>query len=106
MQAPNLAPPRHRCDGSWVVTKADEGALPVHAVIDFSKDGKVKITIQSDGNTSSSEGTYTVAGDKLSVTLKHGDKEVKHAIVIKKLTETEYVSENEKGKVAEYKRKK
>ena len=43
---------------------------------------------------------------KAPITVKHGDKEVKHAIAIKKLTEAEYVSENEKGKTAEWKRKK
>ena len=92
--------------GAWEVTKADEGALPVGSVIEFAKDGKVKVTAKRGDKESTAEGTYTVAGDKLTVTLKHDDKEDKHAITIKKLTETEYVTENEKGKTATFKRKK
>lgn len=42
----------------------------------------------------------------MTVTLRHGEKEFKHAITIKKLTHTEFVTENEKGKIAEFKRKK
>ena len=92
--------------GVWEVVKAEQGALPVGAVVDFSKDGKAKVTAVRDGKESTLEGTFVVEGTKLTVTLKHDEKEVKHAIKIKKLTDTEFVSENEKGKTAEFKRKK
>ena len=92
--------------GAWEVTKADEGALPVGSVIEFGKDGKVSVTAKRGDKESTSEGTYTVAGDKLTVTLKHEGKDIKHAITIKKLSDTVYVTENEKGKTAEFKRKK
>jgi len=92
--------------GIWEVVKADQGALPVGSVVDFGKDGKVKVTAVREGKESTLEGSYVVEGEKLTVTLKHDDKEVKHAITIKKLTDTEFVSENEKGKTAQFKRKK
>jgi uncharacterized protein (TIGR03066 family) len=92
--------------GVWEVVKAEQGALPVGAVVDFAKDGKAKVTAVREGKESTAEGTYVVDGTKLTVTLKHGEKDVKHAITIKKLTDTEFVSENEKGKIAEFKRKK
>ena len=92
--------------GLWEVVKADQGALPVGSVVDFGKDGKAKVTAVREGKESSVEGTFAVEGSKLTVTLKHGEKEVKHAISIKKLTDAEFVSENEKGKTAEFKRKK
>ncbi len=92
--------------GLWEVVKTEQGALPVGSVIDFGKDGKVKVTAVREGKESTAEGSYTVDGTKLAVTLKHGEKEVKHAITIKKLTDTEFVSENDKGKTAEFKRKK
>ena len=92
--------------GVWEVVKAEQGALPVGSTIDFGKDGKAKVTAVREGKESTAEGTYVVDGTKLTVTLKHGEKEVKHAITIKKLTDTEFVSENEKGKTAEFKRKK
>src|SRR5437016_1431708 len=92
--------------GTWEVVKAEQGALPVGSVVDFGKDGKAKVTAVRDGKESTAEGTYAFEGNKLAVTLKHGEKEVKHAITIKKLTDTEFISENEKGKTAEFKRKK
>ena len=92
--------------GTWEVVKAEQGALPVGSLVDFGKDGKAKVTAVREGKESTAEGSYTVEGNKLTVTLKHGEKEVKHAITIKKLTDTEFVSENERGKTAEFKRKK
>ncbi len=91
--------------GLWEVVKADQGALPVGSVVDFGKDGRAKVTAVREGKESTAEGSYAVEGDKLTVTLKQGEKEVKHAITIKKLTDTEFVSENEKGKTAQFKRK-
>ena len=92
--------------GSWEVVKADEGALPIGSVVEFGKDGKAKVTAKRGDKESTIEGSYALDGEKLSVTLKHDDKESKHALTIKKLTATEFVSENEKGKTAEFKRKK
>ena len=92
--------------GSWEVVKADEGAPPVGSVIEFSKDGKIKITHKKDDKDVTIEGTYKVDGDKLAVTLKVGDKEDKHTVTIKKLTATEMTVENDKGKSAEFKKKK
>jgi uncharacterized protein (TIGR03066 family) len=92
--------------GVWEVVKADQGALPVGSTVDFGKDGKAKVTAVREGKESTVEGTFALDGTKLTVTLKHGEKEVAHAITIKKLTDTEFVTENEKGKTAEMKRKK
>ena len=92
--------------GVWEVVKAEQGALPVGSTVEFGKDGKAKVTAVREGKESSVEGTFAVEGSKLTVTLKHGEKDVKHAITIKKLTDAEFVSENDKGKTAEFKRKK
>ncbi len=97
---------KEKLAGVWEVVKTEEGALAVGSMVDFAKDGKAKVTAIREGKESTVEGTYTVEGNKLTVTLKHGEKEVKHAITIKKLTDTEFVTENEKGKTAEFKRKK
>jgi uncharacterized protein (TIGR03066 family) len=92
--------------GVWEVVKADPGALPVGSTVEFGKDGKAKVTAVREGKETTAEGTFAVEGDKLTVTLKHGEKEVKHEITIKKLTDAEFVSVNEKSKTAEFKRKK
>ena len=94
--------------GVWEVVKADktEGVPPVGTVIEFTKDGKMKVTHKNkEGKEETAEGTYTIDGQKLMVTIKFGDKEAKHTVTLKKLTDTELVGEGEKG-TAEFKRKK
>jgi uncharacterized protein (TIGR03066 family) len=92
--------------GAWEVTKADKDSLPVGAVSDFSKDGKVKVTMKKDGKEETHEGTYKVDGDKLTITFKD-DKggEKKLDITIKKCSDTECVTESD-GKTIEWKKKK
>jgi uncharacterized protein (TIGR03066 family) len=92
--------------GSWEVTKSHEGGPPVGAVIVFGKDGKMKITTKKDDKETTMEGTYTIDEDKLTVTVKKDDKEDKHKITIKKLSDTEFVAENDQGKSIECKKKK
>ena len=101
-----VAADKEKLVGAWEVVKADEGAPPVGSVIAFAKDGTIKVTHQRDGKEETLEGTYTVEGDQLKVVIKNGDKENKHTVTIKKLTATEFVAENDKGKAAEFKRKK
>jgi uncharacterized protein (TIGR03066 family) len=92
--------------GSWEVVKADEGAPPVGTVVEFIKDGKMKVIHKKDDKEMTLEGTYTLDDEKVSIVLKQEDKEIKHTITIKKLTDTEFVAENEKGQKAEFKKKK
>src|SRR5437588_1985656 len=66
--------------GAWEVVKADEGSLPVGTVVEYAKDGKMKITAKRGDKESSIEGTYTIEGDKISITLKAGEKDYKMAI--------------------------
>jgi uncharacterized protein (TIGR03066 family) len=92
--------------GSWEVTKADPGTLPVGAVVEFGKDGKMKTVGKMDGKEISHDGTYKLDGDKFTIVMKEGDKEHKMVITIKKISDTELVTANEEGKVVEFKRKK
>jgi uncharacterized protein (TIGR03066 family) len=92
--------------GTWEVTKSEEGGPPVGTVITFSKDGKLKVVHKKDGKEETAEGTYKVEDDKLTVTVKHDEKEETHKVTIKKLTDTEFVGENEKGKTIECKKQK
>ena len=92
--------------GTWEVVKADQGTVEVGATVEFAKDGKMKVTHKNkEGKEETAEGTYTIDGQKLMVTIKFGDKEAKHTVTLKKLTDTELVGEGEKG-TAEFKRKK
>ena len=92
--------------GSWEVTKSYEGGPPVGSVIVFAKDGKMKVTHKQDDKEVTTEGTYTVEGEKMTVTLKRDDKEIKHTVTIKKLTAKAFVVENEQSKMLEFKKKK
>jgi uncharacterized protein (TIGR03066 family) len=66
--------------------------------IEFTKDGKVTITAASGGKDTKVEGTYKVDGNKVTTTMKFGDKERTETHTVSKLTDTELVSKDEKGK--------
>jgi uncharacterized protein (TIGR03066 family) len=69
--------------------------------VEFTKDGKATlITTTADGKGAKVEGTYKVDGNKLTATMKVDDKERTMIRTISKLTDTELVSTDEKGKEA------
>jgi uncharacterized protein (TIGR03066 family) len=93
--------------GAWEVVKADKETIPVGSVVEFAKDGKMKVVHKAEGGDKTAEGTYTVTGDKFTFTLKVApDKEVKKTIAIKKLTDTDLSTADEDGKTVDLKRKK
>jgi uncharacterized protein (TIGR03066 family) len=87
----------------WVVTKSPDA--PPGASVEFTKDGKINISMDLNGKEMKIEGSYTVEEDKINTVLKQGPKEQKETLKIKKLTDTELVTEDEKGKTDEYKKK-
>ena len=92
--------------GTWEVVKADKGTVPVGSTVEFTKEGKMKVTHKEGDKEESLEGTYKVDGDKFSFELKVGDKVNKKTITIKKISETEMTTTDEDGKSVELKRKK
>ena len=90
--------------GTWEVVKG--GGLPAGSTLEFAKDGKLKINVKADGKTSSLEGTYKVDDDKLTTTGKGAnDKETTVTVKITKLTGSELILEDEKGRLFELKKK-
>lgn len=67
-------------------------------IVEFTKDGKATFTSTQEGKEVKGEGTYQVDGNKLMLELKFGDMERKMTRTISKLTDTELVSEDDKGK--------
>src|SRR5205823_11215047 len=57
--------------GTWEVIKSEEGGPPKGGTIEFAKDGKVKMTHKQDGKEETAAGTFTLTGNKLTVTMKH-----------------------------------
>lgn len=93
--------------GVWEITKSDDGT-PVGTTIEFTRDGKLKITTKVGDAPLNLEGTYKVDGDKLTVTVKSPDegKEMSDTVTITKLTEKVLITKDTKGKSDEFKKKK
>lgn len=90
--------------GKWEVTKAD--VLPIGATVEFTKDGKLKITEKMGDKEMTFEGTYKVEGDKFTVKIKIGDDEHTNTITITKISDKEMTTKDKDGNVVEVKRKK
>jgi uncharacterized protein (TIGR03066 family) len=58
--------------GKWEVTNGDP-PVPVGAISDFTKDGKVKVVIPFGDMTKTFELTYTLDGDKIKTKDKDGE---------------------------------
>ena len=65
-------------------------------VIEFAKDDKVTLTAGEPGKDFKAEGTYKLDGNKLTLTIKFGEKEEKMTRTVSKLTDTELVSKDDK----------
>jgi uncharacterized protein (TIGR03066 family) len=103
-EKPKKGPPNaEKIIGKWEVTK---GEVPAGSLVEFTKDGKLKITLKAEGKDISLEGTYKVEGDILKSAMKVGDKEITDTDTIKTLNKTTLILEDTKGKVVEFKRKK
>src|SRR5262245_49962751 len=71
--------------GKWKITKAREGGPPEGTQIEFTKDGKISITVEVNGEKRMLEGTYKVDGDKFTITRSQNGEENKQEVTIKKL---------------------
>jgi uncharacterized protein (TIGR03066 family) len=91
--------------GTWVLDKAG-GDLPAGAVIEFTKDGKLKVNVKNDGQELKIDGTYKVEKDKLTVKLKFNEMEIEESLTIKKVTDDTLELEDKDKKVDVFKKKK
>ena len=92
--------------GKWELTKVEEGGLPKGTMVEFDKDGKVKVTAKIEDKDLVLEGTYKVEGDSLMLTMKMGEEERKQTVTILKLDDTMMHTKNEAGKMSELTKKK
>jgi len=91
--------------GKWEASKVEENSpLPKGALLEFTADGKMSITLKKGDDTVVRKGTYTVDGDSFTVVFKKDDADDKHKISIKKLTKEELEAANEKGQVILFKK--
>lgn len=92
--------------GKWESTKNSEAGLPKGTIVEFTKDGKMKITTKQGDQEMNIEGTYKVTGEKLTLTLKVGDQENSDEITITKISDKEMATKSKEGVVVELARKK
>jgi len=86
--------------GTWKIVKADDA--PIGATGEFTKDGKLIVVIEENGNKVSMQGTYALEGNKITIVLKKGDKDDKDTATIKSLSADKLVIENKNGKTVEF----
>src|SRR4051812_351326 len=71
--------------GKWEPKEKEEGKS---AVIEFTKDGKVSVTISAKGKEFALDGTYKVDGNKVTTTMNFNGKERTETHTVSKLTDT------------------
>lgn len=91
--------------GKWEVAKADADTLPVGTKIEFTADGKLKVTGKDEGGKEQSfEGTYTVDGSSFTYKMKIGDMERSQKITVNKVSDTELDTTNPENKKVSFKK--
>ncbi|HLW64408.1 MAG TPA: lipocalin family protein [Gemmataceae bacterium] len=85
----------------WKLVKSDEPA-PKDATAEFTKDGKLIVQFEMDGQQQKLEGSYTLDGNKITAVLKKGENEEKDILTITTLTDNKLVIENKDGKKHEF----
>jgi len=88
--------------GKWEAEKKPDGVDKI--VVEFTKDEKVHLAIDAQGQTNKIEGTYKLKGDKLTVKIKVNDQEQEQERTIVKLTEKELVTKGDDGEERKYKK--
>jgi uncharacterized protein (TIGR03066 family) len=85
--------------GTWEVTKTHDGGPPKGGVVEFTKDGKIKVSGEQGGMKQAFEGTYKVDGNKLVLTFKFVDSEQSVDLTIDRLDEKTFATTSKNGKV-------
>jgi uncharacterized protein (TIGR03066 family) len=84
--------------GKWEVTKTfEQGGPGIGSIVEFTKDGKMKVTHKMGDQSETIEGTYKLEGDKFTFTLKAGENEIKKTITIKKISKSEMMTTDDDG---------
>src|SRR5436305_763934 len=91
--------------GKWEITKSAEGAPPAGTIVEFTKDGVVKVKGKKDDKEFTMEGKYKCEAHKFIITFKEGDQEKTHTITVVKITDKAMSTKDEDGKVVECKKK-
>ena len=87
---------------AWQVVKSEEA--PPGTKVMFAADGKLTVTFLIDGKAREVSGTYSLAGNLLTLKLSHDGRERVETRTVKKLTDTVLVTEDKNHKIEELQR--
>jgi uncharacterized protein (TIGR03066 family) len=93
--------------GTWELVKTDaKDAPPPGTLVEFTKDGKLKITVEVGEKKVTLNGTYSVDGDKLKTKMTTPDgQEHSDTDTITKVTDKQLLLKGSKGENSEFKKK-
>jgi uncharacterized protein (TIGR03066 family) len=86
-------------DREWQVVRSEEA--PPGTKILFTPEGKLTVTFMVDGKPRAVNGTYTLAGDQLTLKLAHDGRERVETRTVKKLTGAVLITEDKNRKLEE-----
>ncbi len=92
--------------GKWQVSKADAGTVPEGTLIEFTKDGKMKIKGKKGEEELTLEGKYKVKDNTFTMSLDIGGETKSRTITITKISKTAMSTKDEDGKEVELTREK
>ncbi len=88
--------------GKWVVIKAEPDTVPEGAVIEFTKDGKLTVTVKEGDKEMLIKGSYELDGNKLTTKVNN---KIKEELTIAKISATETTIKDKDGKDVTLKKK-
>lgn len=92
--------------GKWEVSKADDNTVPAGSTIEFTQDGKMKLTAKMGGTDLNLDGTYKVEKNTFTFTIKGPDgQEHSQTITITKISDKEMATKDKDGKAVDLKKK-
>lgn len=89
-----------KVDGKLLVGKwtSDEEKKKDKMFIEFTKDGKLAVSVDFGGKELKIDGTYKLDGNKLSVKMSFMGEEKSEVMTVNSLTKNKLVTTDEKGK--------
>lgn len=106
--APSPSLVEDKIDGKLLIGKWEPEKLPdgvEKLVVEYTKDNKVSVELEAQGNKQKFEGTYKLEGDKLNIKIDINGNEQNQTRKITKLTDKEMVTnDEEKSEERKYKK--
>lgn len=105
---PAITPVEDKIDGKLLIGKWQPEKLPDGVdkiVVEYSKDNKVTVNLEAQGQMQKIEGTYKLDGDMLTIKLDINGTEQEQKRKIAKLTDSEMTTtDKDKGEDRKYKK--